>query len=112
MTQGTAALGPDGRSLIEVTTATITGARDVALEGTATVFEGTVLLAFLSDDEVVARAWVQASAGGPERGSWRYDGKAPPQCNAVELAPTEMSEGALTAHLRRLRLPLNPDAHA
>ncbi len=100
----TEALSVDGLPLIEVVEL---DHRDdnLILAGTASVFEGTVVVR-VSDR--LGHVWIhtaQASVGGPERGEWRITVHAR-RGNLVEVSQPESSEGQGTAYRRRLQIQL------
>lgn len=61
---------PDGRPLIEVTETNVTPSGSLVLGGTACVFEGNVLIYVVPRNGDEHFKFSQASAGGPERGTW------------------------------------------
>jgi len=100
----TEAVSVDGRPLIEVLELEHRG-DDLILAGTASVFEGTVVVR-VSDR--LGHVWThttQASVGGPERGDWQITVHAR-RGTLVEVSQPESSEGQATADRRRLQIQL------
>jgi hypothetical protein len=84
-------LGLDGRRLIEVTSLVDCG-KNVVLEGTACLPEGTVLITVQTRADR-AEHFTTASAGGPERGTWRFDVDLPTRPARIELGAENSGEG-------------------
>ena len=91
-TCATEAIAPDGRPLIEVGEVREEVPGVLTLGGTACVFEGLVVIRVEHPDEATTRYFAQASAGGPERGTWTASIQVATD-DVVVIGQTEMGEG-------------------
>lgn len=98
MYYATEALGPDGLPMIEVLSVTMD--RDnLQLGGTASVYEGTVLVEILAGEEVVYLFHGTATAGAPARGRWQVQHQMPDAFDQIRVLsePMDGEGGAQTS---------------
>ena len=98
----TAAPSVDGRPLIEILRLD-RNTDGVFVSGTASVFEGTVVIRVRDPHGHERTIVAQASEGGPERGDWQ----AVVPANSGDLLVVmqqESNEGHATAHLRVIQI--------
>lgn len=100
----TEAMALDGRPLIEIWDADRHG-EHLALSGTASAYEGNVLIEVHGADGSTTIHNTQASAGGPERGAWSID-VAIEDAVSVVIGQEEMEEASSTAATRRISVDL------
>lgn len=98
----------DGRPLIEVESMTRNGDL-VELQGTASVYEATLLIRVRKPTGNETLEVVQASVGGPERGSWSATVQAPLE-DTIIIGQHESEEGAVSAHLRTITISPSNDS--
>src|SRR4051812_14228271 len=107
MIAATTAVSIDGRPIIEVTQFNARpGSKSVTLAGTASTYEGTVLLTVIADGDRRHVDHTQASEGGPSRGTWKATVLLPAGAKRIQVSGPEMEEGRSTAHLRTVTIEL------
>ena len=84
-----AGLASDGKPIIEVHSV-VRSRNKLVLSGTASVYEGTVLIQLLRGAVVVGRFFSQAAIGAPARGAWPVEVPLPALTDWVILSQEQM----------------------
>lgn len=100
----TQAVALDRRPLIEIWHASHHGER-LTLSGTASVYEGNVLVEIQGRDGSTTIQHTQATTGGSGRGTWSID-IAITDAVSLLIGQEEMEEAAATAATRRISMDL------
>lgn len=91
--------GTDGQPVIQIETAVRDGPL-LTLSGNASVYEGTVLIDLLKDDEVVDQLFGTASEGSPGRGSWQITFELRECVTSLRVREEDMEETPPEVRLR------------
>lgn len=95
--------GPDDRPLVELLTVELVDSH-LFLSGTASVYEGNLLIRLVSKNDVLTVS-TQVTAGGPERGTWSHSQVLPPLPLLVDVGGEDAEVGGISeATLVRLRV--------